>query len=89
MKYQVHIYATVRVKTEPIEANSQLEAMQKADELNLHEIFDRAITRKFDPEIEHIEYAEEITGYMVDNVGDEEFAGSRFYDANKEPESPL
>jgi len=79
MKYRVHLYVTIRFVLEGVEAASQLEAIEKAEKeiltdlnhgrMNLHE---------------H-EYADEVTGYLVDEEGDEEFLKSRSYDQDKKP----
>jgi len=61
-KYDVHIYAVVRVPIRGVDAKSPEEAVKKVDEeVNLHEILDRGI----------VEYAEDITEYLVDEVGDD------------------
>ena len=42
MTYDVHIFAEVRVKVPGIEADSQTEAVKKAQELvNLYQLFDK------------------------------------------------
>jgi len=59
-KYVVHIYAVVRVPVE-ISAESPEAAIKKIDEkYNLHDILDRG----------KIEYAEDVTEYLVDEVDD-------------------
>ena len=61
-KYDVHIYAVVRVPIRGVDAKSPEEAVKKVDEeVNLHKILDRGI----------VEYAEDITEYLVDEVGDD------------------
>jgi hypothetical protein len=82
MKYRVHLYVTIRFVLEGVEAPSQLEAIKKAEKeiltdlnhgrMNLHE---------------H-EYADEVTGYLVDEEGDEEFLNSVSYDQDKKPITP-
>ena len=58
-KYDVHIYAVVRVPIRGVDAKSPEEAVKKVDEeVNLHEILDRGI----------VEYAEDVTEYLVDEV---------------------
>jgi hypothetical protein len=71
MKYDVHIYAVVRVKIEAVEADSQVAAIQEAQKgLDLEEA------------VRSGEYAEEITGFLVDEVGDENYSQSRAYQAD-------
>jgi hypothetical protein len=72
MKYDVHIYATVRVKVCGVEANSQKEAIKKAEaQTDLYETLG---------ESGHgTEYAEEITGFLVDEEGDTEYQQTRSY----------
>ncbi len=69
MKYRVHIYPIVRMAVE-VEAENQLEALKKADETDLSLWADAR----------RIEFADDIDGYLVDEVGDEGFANSRWYD---------
>ncbi len=77
MKYRVHVYAVVRVPIE-VEAESQAEAIAKADEVNLH-----AEVRSAEAE-----YAEQVTGYLVDEIGDEGYTNTRSYDAHGQLERP-
>ena len=76
MKYHVHAYVTVRVTARDIEAESQTEAIAKFDdacEPGLAQRFDRGDDQG---------YAEEITGYLVDEAeeaGDGEYGRSRAY----------
>ena len=63
MKYRVHCYAVVRVPLW-VEADSHKAAMEKASETNFEEL----LNHKED----EIEYAEEISHYLVDEEGDEE-----------------
>ena len=72
MKYDAHIYATVRVKVCGVEANSQKEAIKKAEnQTDLYETLG---------ESGHgTDYAEEITGFLVDEEGDTEYQRTRSY----------
>ena len=80
MKYDVHIYATVRVKVCGVEANSQKEAIAKAEEqTDLYETIGNC---------PGADYAEEITGFLVDQEGDEEYRHTRSYNANKNQHRP-
>ena len=73
-KYNVHLYAVVRVDISNIEAESQQAAIRKAEEeTDLHTLLDA---------LEAVEYGEEIIGYLVDEVGDDEFRKSRNYNAD-------
>lgn len=71
MKYRVHVYRVVRVPIS-IEASSQEEAIEAATKQLTEHSFRG----------QDVEDAEEITGYLVDEAGDEEYANSRTYDAN-------
>jgi hypothetical protein len=75
-KYDVHIYAVTRIKYEGIEASSQREAIEKAEE-----IFHPADV--LDPR--NSEFADEFAGFLVDEVGDLEHNKSCFYNARGEP----
>ena len=75
-KYNVHLYAVVRVDISNIEAESQQAALKKAEEeTDLHTLLDAT---------EAVEYGEEIIGYLVDEVGDDEFRKSCNYNADGE-----
>ena len=75
-KYNVHLYAVVRVDISNVEAKSQQAALRKAEaETDLHTLLDAP---------EAVEYGEEIIGYLVDEVGDVEFRKSRNYNADGE-----
>lgn len=72
MKYNVHIYPIVHIKVEGIEADSQEEAVKKAQD-----IVDLNHTNFGDAT-----YAEDIDGFFVDEEGDPEYIKSRFYDGD-------
>ena len=78
--YDVHIYATARIKVAGVEADSQPDAIREA--LDLVEITpllrcgDQIAKRHGAVEVDD---AEEITGFLVDEVGDEDFRNSRSY----------
>ena len=74
-KYRVHIYAVVRIPVD-VEAESQIKAIKKA-EANTH--LHTKLTN------DEVKYAEEISGFLVDEIGDEEHINSRHYDANMNP----
>ena len=70
MLYDVHIYAVVRVKVPNVEAESHLDAINKAETVtDLHALLPN--------------YAEEINGYLVDEHGDEERTKSHYYEVRK------
>jgi len=81
-KYDVHIYAVTRVKVAGVEAARQKQAIVKAEKkVDLHSVLDGGA---FGLNIESIEYAEEIVGFMVDEVGDEFYTKSNQYDGDGE-----
>lgn len=81
MKYDVHVYATVRVKVPGVEAPDQIEAIRRAEaSLDLHEVLDGGSGAKALQSDLEVEHAEEIIGYLVDEEGDEEFERSQGYD---------
>lgn len=83
MKYDVHLYETVRVKLEEVEAESPREALERA-EASLDK--ERYLNRYFPmddgsrPRVAHVEHADETPGYVVDEVGDEEHLNTRVYE---------
>ena len=79
MKYNVHVYVIVRVKVLDIEAKNQREAIKRVhDHVNLNVLLNRTHPLS---NVEHVEFGDEITGYLVDEQGDETHERSRFYDA--------
>jgi len=96
MRYFVHIYHVVRSKM-LVEADDHKQAIEKADgglnEASKRLFFERLSSldeeKRMAPHFEasdlpyHLqtESAEEVTGYMVDEVGDEEYDNSRFYNS--------
>ena len=93
-QYDVNIYAVVRLKVVNVEADSMEEAIAKsAEDANysaLHRDFcecalhswEKGAPRKEGQHAEYIEYADEVTGYLVDVVGDRDYAQSRNYAAD-------
>jgi hypothetical protein len=70
MKYNVHMYAVVRVRVNDVEADSPVEAIRKAeDSVNWYDRFDRVDQ----------EFAEEFAYHLVDVVGDEEYEQSQWF----------
>lgn len=86
-RYHVHVYAVIRIKVD-VEASDHQDAMAKADDL----IFAKGIPISLTPTapfVLAVEPADEITGYLVDEVGDPEFLCSRSYDSNHHPDTPV
>jgi len=79
MRYKVHAYMTVRVPFDDIEAESQQAAIKIA-EYRASDI--RTLRDMADLEAEP---ADEITGFLVDEEGDDEYERSQTYDANGNP----
>ncbi len=86
-KYNVHLYAEVRVKIVSVEADSMEEAIGSAEEFaDLNSYFLRNHCRNADTEKcgiadMHIEYSEFAEGcdYMVDVQGDDDYKQSVFF----------
>ena len=78
-KYNVHIYPVFKVLVLDIEAESQEDACRKAEyvatQVLTFERFNRA----------GLEYADEVTGFLVDEEGDEEHLRSTWYDGEYRP----
>lgn len=94
--YNVNMYVQVRVKIGGIRARSQQEAMEIADnatERVLSQMFPDQTTGR-DPldydeiTIESGGYAEEISGYVVDEADDPEYRKTEHYNADHEVEGP-
>ena len=84
MKHTVFIFAIVRVKVLDIEANSQVEAIKKAEaQVDLNFLG----TPYLPHEVEHVEYADDIDCFEVDEEKDSEFEKSRWYDKHYKPMS--
>jgi hypothetical protein len=77
MKYDVHIFAIVRVKVAGISAESQAEAIDKAENsVDLYRILDNP----GGVGVQGTEFADGISHYLVDEVGDSTYRQSRFYE---------
>jgi len=77
MKYNVHLFATVRLKIDNIDAEDQKEAIKKAingTDLNL--ILNRSTS--FDG-CSCVEWEDEITQAIVDEVGDLDHENTMFW----------
>lgn len=81
MKHTVFIYAIVVVKVPNIEAESQLEAMKKADLIDLNFLSDTDHPK----DVEYVEYADDIDGFLVDEDNDPGFEKSTWYDKHYNP----
>ena len=80
----VHVYATVRVKL-AVTAASHEDAMRAADEA----LFARGLGVRLIPTAEgalDADYAEEVTGYLVDEAGDTEYLRSANYGPDYAPD---
>lgn len=83
-RHFVHVYAVIRIKV-AVDASDHHSAMKAADEL----LFGNRLAVRLVPAAEAVldaEYAEEVTGYLIDEAGDDEFGGSRSYGPDHEPE---
>ena len=85
MKYFVHCYKEVRVKV-AVEAESQQDAIRKAEETDFDLLLTRVGPFPGFPAVEHIEFADETHGYLVDEADDLEYQQSRAYDAERQPQ---
>jgi hypothetical protein len=82
-QHYVHVYATIRVKV-AVEAASHRDAMLEADRL----LFGNGFAVRMlptAPGVLDVDYAEEVTGYLVDEAGDPEYARSCTYGSGHEP----
>ena len=83
-KYHVHLYPIVRVLVRDVEAESQVEAIKKAESrVDLTRLFRH---RALPPaSVASVEYADGIDGFLVDEDGDTKYEKSTFYDAEYLP----
>lgn len=77
MKYNVHLFPIMRVTMRNIEANSQEEAIEKAEQG-----FDGSALARGHGDVE---YAEDMDCFHVDEVGDDAYSKSVWYDKNSVP----
>ena len=81
MKYDVHIFAIVRVKRVAVEADSQVEAIKKAEaDTDLNQLFNRGGDGDM-----NTEYTDDIDCFHVDEQGDTEYENSTWYDKDYSP----
>lgn len=91
MRYDVHIFAIVRVKIPNVNAESPTDAISKAERnIDLYRLFDSRNQESHvsESEASQTEYADGLDkqlAYLVDQVGDIGFTHSRRFDANREP----
>ncbi|WP_298673129.1 hypothetical protein [uncultured Sphingomonas sp.] len=81
--HHVHIYTVIRVKV-AVEAGDQHDALKRADQVFSAQGFPVRLV----PVGEHIldaEPADEVIGYLVDEVDDPEFLRSTAYDVEFQP----
>jgi len=77
--YDVHLYASVRVKVKDVQADSQLDAVEKAcDKVELARLF-RDVNMRDLCGADDVEDACEINEAFVDEVGDDDYGLSRFH----------
>src|SRR6266568_1413718 len=80
MKYSVLIKAILNVRVDDIEADSQIQAIQRAQEINLHTLIDKdGPVQSTGRPIRYLEYSDENAEYLVDEGNDPEFEKSRWY----------
>lgn len=85
-RHFVHVYAVIRAKV-AVNAHDHRAAMEAADEV----LFSNGFAVRFTPKklaVLDVDYAEEVTAYLVDEADDEEYARSRNYGPDHEPEEP-
>ena len=86
-KYHVHLYPIVRVLVRDVEAESQEEAIKKAERMvDLHQLFRH---RALPPaSVASVEYADGMDGFLVDEDGDNEHERSTWYENDYTPSQP-
>lgn len=79
MKYDVHINTLVSVKIAGVEADSQLDAIGKAEDMvNFSSLFDHLCPP---PGVAHVEWTDEHDSFLVDEEGDATYERSQVYPA--------
>jgi hypothetical protein len=81
-KYHVHLYPVVCVTVRDVDADSQVEAIKKAEELV---DLDKLFAGLGGPYVASMQYADKIDGFLVDEEGDTEYQKSTWYDAEYRP----
>jgi hypothetical protein len=83
MLFDVHIFGTVRAKVSGIEAGQYAEAAQKAENaVDLHKVFGKPPGVASTLGCDAIEFADEVAGFTVDVVGDENYLHTQHLDAD-------
>lgn len=86
MKYDVILQAVVSVKLPGIEADSQLDAIEKAEAIAaLEKVLDHTLDSN---PVAYTEYADEIVGYVVDEENDPDYERTRYYNADRKVVKP-
>ena len=76
-KYNVHLYAVVRMRFDDIEADSQVDAISIAEGLDLHKEVENL--GRPTSEATNYEYADENVYFLVDEVDDDQYLRSESY----------
>lgn len=80
MKYTVLIKAIVNVRVDEVDAQSQVEAIQRVQQINLHSLIDKdGAFRSPEQPIRYLEYSDENAEYLVDEENDPDRERSRWY----------
>jgi len=83
-KYHVHLYPIIRVTVRNVEAEDQVAAIKKAEELvGMGQLFAGLPMPHRD--VDSMEYADELSGVLVDEDGDTEHQKSTWYDSEYGP----
>lgn len=80
--YHVHLYPIVCVTVRDVAAQSQVEAIKKAEELV---DLDKLFAGLGGPHVASMQYADGIAGFLVDEDGDTEHERSTAYDIEYRP----
>lgn len=69
-KFDVHIFAVVRVKVEGVEAEDKYDAVRRTEEIDLYPMFNWLPkgTDSSGLDVAYTEFAEEVRGYIVDPI---------------------
>ena len=85
-KYHIHLYPIVRVLVRDVEAESQVEAIKKAERMvDQYQLFRQV---RFDPPVADVEFAEDTDGFLVDEDGDTKYEKSTWYENDYTPSPP-
>jgi glyceraldehyde-3-phosphate dehydrogenase/erythrose-4-phosphate dehydrogenase len=81
-KFHVHLYPVVCVTVRDVEAESQVEAIKKAEELV---DLDKLFAGLGGPHVASTQYADDIDSFLVDEEGDMEHTKFTWYDPEYRP----